>query len=263
MTTHTSSSPPGPIPGGGFLLDLKKDYDPRLAVVVGSGPSLRDFDRSQLDRNWINSIVINNEFQRAEGHFKPNIWIINDPPYYRTLAQSAYEPWCDVQIVLSSHIYEAAYQDQSGRYEVYEPLLRNAAFYRGTPRFWEPKTGTFLARKTTATAALCLAHWMGHPHVAMLGVDLYFLPDAYYYDGSKRGRANTRSLLEIRPGIFQDDRHIEMMADFVKWKWWLNRRHRPMEVSQCSILSPMTCFPKRNWANTVQFSRNPTTSSQS
>lgn len=235
---------------GGSVLSLAREHDSRLAVIVGSGPSLRAFDLSQLNQSWIFPIVINDERERAEGVFTPGAWVFNDWTYYKKLIERCYSPPQDGAItVVSRDVSNAIVQ---GHCDLIPSLVGCAKIYESSPRQWDPSRGLFLVRKTTATAALCLAHLMGFKSAALLGVDLFFESDRYYHtDESRPSRRRDRSMIPIGDGIFQDDWQIQMMDDLTRWKILRDKYMTRMDVSQCSVMSPLTCFPKRTWQQVV------------
>lgn len=236
-------------PSGGDVLSLRSDFDPRLAVVVGSGPSLGEFDLRNLDRPWVFPIAINNEYLNAEGKYKAGAWIFNDWPYYAKLAERGFAPYDDAQIVVSREIVNAI---RAGHCHWHGPIMDRALTYEARSRTWDADRGIFLARKTTATAALCLAHLMGFRSVALLGVDLYFQDGRYYHSDDKAAsRRRDRSMVPVSEGRYQDDWLLGMMDDMVRWKTLRDRSMRPMEVIQCSVKSPLTCFPVMTWGQAV------------
>lgn len=244
--------PAGSKPGGELLCALRKDDDPRLAVIVGSGPSLKDFDRKQLSKNWTFTIVINDEYWRAEGVFEPDLWIYNDPNFYHR--QAGRKMYSDTPIVTSSHVYNAV-KDLPEKHPFNPALWTNTAVYQANASIWNPTNGEFIVHRTTATAALCLAHWMGFRSAALFGVDMYSTNDDYYYDGSahqKARRRRERMYVETGgPGVYSNHWQMAMMSDMRKWKSFRDRVATEMEVYQCSVKSPMTCFPRRTWAQAI------------
>ena len=57
---------------------LYKERDARTAIILGSGPSLKNFDFSQLDRTRFYVIGINDELIRNRDKFQLGMWMLYD-----------------------------------------------------------------------------------------------------------------------------------------------------------------------------------------
>jgi hypothetical protein len=158
--------------------------DPRVAVIVGSGPSLADFDFEKLqdDRLWV--IGINREpFLRDRSYF--DAWIYSDAwlsfeySSYPTGDMAIFEtdavklkplnvarPWRD-----KSYIFDQGYEDVG------------YVNCKGEPN-WEYGSDSLFTKGTTATTAVNLALKLGFRKVLLLGIDLKVGPgrEKYYSD---------------------------------------------------------------------------------
>ncbi len=219
--------------------DLHKDHDPRMAVIVGSGPSLKGFDFTSLDRPWIYSFAINQEMWRNRESYTPSAWIFYDSGVADAHRKDVVPDGVDIfsRGAILQHLVSKA---EWPRNPFPEWAHRVRGFDVGHP--WKHNQGCLYMSKTTATAALTQAVLMGFKHIALLGVDCFTKNDLYYYDGGLPSARKARSARRLDSERYMEDRHIRMITDFTHVAQELRKMGWPGRVYQCSLESPCAPF---------------------
>ena len=231
--------------------DLHKDHDSRMAVIVGSGPSLKDFDFSQLDRPWVYTLAINEEMFRNQDEYRADSWIFFDSGVADKHRKDDIPDGVEIFTrgpILQHLISKSAWPGNPFP----DWAHRVRSFETGHP--WRPDMGRLYMSKTTATAALTQAVLMGFKHIALLGVDCYTRQDLYYYDGQVPSVRRKRSGRQLDESRYMEDRHVRMITDMTHVAQKLRQMEWPGQVYQCSLESPCAPFGvdcKVPWAAAV------------
>lgn len=238
--------------------DLFKDYDDRMCVIVGSGPSLQEFPFDQLDRPWIYSFGINHEPWRNMHLYTPNAWIFFDWGVARQHDMAKECPLCPggmieppvehiftrQQIVQDMLAKSRWLPDAEPEQQQQVPPWLHRAYTFAIQQPWSLGCGRAYMRRTTATAALTLAVQMGFKHIALLGIDMFTRKKVYYYTGLRPSQKPSRNKTALGDDRYAEDRHLKMMADFTHVSQRLKAAGWDGHVYQCSLRSPMSCFEK-------------------
>lgn len=227
--------------------ELYADHDPRTAIIVGSGPSLRNFPWEQLDRSRFFRICINREVQHEE--FPVDVWIWYDAQIlkdYRNFPVSKETKVLTrppmVHSMVHGHTPKSPVPDWGHRIYMFE-----------TTRTWTLDHPSFYMHRTTAVPALILAVRMGFKRILLLGLDCYTEPELYYHTGEKpQSGRRKRAIVRLQDGAYAEDRHVQMMTDFTKVGSMLTKAQWPGRIIQCSVKSPMSCFEKMPWERAAQ-----------
>lgn len=153
-------------------------------VVVGSGPSLEDFDFNTLNDPDIWVMAINREIKRTE--YTQGGWVYTDPEVGQAVIDDGYavppttmvfeprdkpmppdRPWIDQVTLLDMN-----YCDYKG-------------FYGEFPE-WKLDDDLIYIHATTATTALVLAYKLGFRRIRMLGIDCAYHKDGHFYYDKRR-----------------------------------------------------------------------------
>lgn len=238
------------------IREFKSDHNPNLAVVVASGSSLSSFQFSQLKRSWITTFAINEEAFRNREHYIPDWWIFYDTNVLDRHRGGASSPCAlcgetgeldsKTRVLTRTSLFQHAISQAQWPHKPIPDWLGRVVGYE-TSNPYKPGSEYLYLKKTTATAAISAAVMMGHKHIALLGVDCYTRPDAYYYTGHGPKKKMRRGMTPLGNGRYSEDRHIRMMTDFTHVAKALERVGWPGTIYQCSTLSPMSCFEKVRW----------------
>lgn len=228
-----------------FTVDqLYKDHDDRTAVIVGSGTSLRGFDFTELNRDDLYTIVINDECFRNQEAYRPSMWIFNDENVldrYRRHNVDRRITIVSRQVNLHNAIHRAT------KFGAVPDWVWRIHEYTTTKR-WGWERNQLYMHRTTAAPALILAAKMGFKKVILLGIDFFTPPDAYYYSGETKARElPSRARSELGNGHYMEDRHLRMAMDLTHVHENLQLVQWPGQVIQTSLHSPLSCFPKMTW----------------
>ena len=181
---------------------------PDLAIIIGSGPSLKDFEWWTLndDRFW--TVALNAEIARNREWYVPDAWVLND----RAMADRARH----LEIPNETAIHPPI--DLVMSYEKRGPL----------PVWWDRiAPHSYHVRYTLATAAVEIAVERGFTEIALLGCDC----QGAYYDPKQPGK-----------DWYNEYRHQRVIN---RWGWLAQKLPADVNVYQCCQDSPLEVFEKR------------------
>jgi len=240
--------------------ELFRPYDSRLAVIVGSGTSLRSFDFKQLAKNDIFTFAINHEPWRGAEHYRANALIYCDAAlsamHIDTPCPTCGGTFSNLEV---DHIFTS--REEVKRLELRgveaECVLSKAYKFEVTRGSWSPGCGKAFMDRTTATAALSMAIEMGFKDIAMIGVDLYSEDEQYYYTGGKPSPFKRAGSTKLSDGRYMEDRHSGMLAAFLQVGNKLKVSNWDGNIYQCSKWSPLEIFNKVSFSEVIRRRSSP------
>jgi len=231
---------------------MKNDKEGQRGIVLGSGPSMKDFDHRQLDDPELVTVAINEEGHRNLDRFVPDYWIFSDLSFLDRIVKNKYKPNSKTQIVM----HDECEKWISERNLVLPKTDSVPAIFKGSKRLRKTRPSEFPMNKTTATAAISLLLLLGVRDMWLGGVDLcYREDDSYYLDNDPQRRPivpTERNSMKMGGDIRCTQRNIEMIADLTALKEDLEDHKFEASVFQGCLYSPMSCFGKssfKRWFN--------------
>lgn len=232
----------------GTANELFKDHDDRIAVILGSGSSLRGFDFSVLDDPLFAVTAINDEVFRNKDSFKPEIWMFFDNTVADRFREYVIDP--DIMILSKENMHQELLHWSLFRSKPVPRWLHRLKTFKSNRR-WDINGEHFYMNKTTAVPALCLAIKRGFKKIILLGVDFYSTSDCYYYIGEEPKDKPERAKSYIDDNQYMEDRHVMMVSDMTQIHKELERANWDGKIFQTSMLSPLSCFEKAPWESAI------------
>lgn len=200
-----------------------------LGVIVGSGPSLEDFDFASLERDDLFTVALNMEATRNQTEYRPDRWQFQDNAVIERLRN--FRPHPDTQIAMLESLYDQHVKDGTAPSWFHDGL------------HW-PRLHNHRAKYTVATAAVrCLVE-DGFSRIALLGCDCR----GGYYDKAQPGH----------DWYHRKTRHHESVIE----QWALLRDEllaagNRVTIYQTCLDSPLDVFPKVSFDELLQRKERP------
>lgn len=225
------------------VVELFKPDDPRIAVIVGSGTSLRGFRFSDLNDSRFVTFAINEEAWNNRDAYFPDFWIFGDDHVGMKRWNTPLPPRTRV-LTKDGNLWKFS----NGRPMIW--LDKTYGFGCKNDSNWSMNVDWVPCRKTTATAAVALAAKMGFKRIILLGIDCYASRTlGYYHDGRPKQRTE---ITEKDGDLYQTVQHREMMKSWKILAEGFKRYGWNGKIYQTSFDSPIPFWQKRSWMEAVK-----------
>lgn len=222
----------------------KERTEGRVGVVVGSGPSLREFDTRQLNSDQYVTFAVNDA--AFVGGYQPNYWVVNDGNVLDKHRRKYLPP--EVKIVTRRNNYYfqvKRYRNHNAEEPKFNCCMHRAYGYDAVS-VADVDTlirlqNTLYVRHTTATAAISLSAKLGLKRVVLVGVDLCFTdPNHYYHSGRKWLAQHDKNMEEKseRVGDVIRTKALDNMARQIE-ELQVGLRNVGLEIYQTNLNSPI------------------------
>lgn len=216
----------------------------RVAVIVGTGPQVKDFDFRQLNSYNYVTFAINDAWLK----FRPNYWVVNDIGVVDKFASHYVDPSItfvtnQVNLGLSMGRFQSGKHKQVNRANscLHRAYFYNQARSADIDALVREKNKVFI-RHTTATAAASVAMKLGLRKIVLLGVDMCYQEPGGYYGGTRRkwGEERDEEMLKKskRHGeVWQTSAQENMCKQFEELQ--INLRTTGLKIYQTQLVSPV------------------------
>lgn len=222
--------------------DFYRAHDDRIAVIIGSGPSLRGFNFGDLNDSRFVTFAINNEAWNNRELYAPDFWIFGDD-HVGTARVAQHLPKRTTVLTKETNIKKLT----DGRRAIWSDRI--FGFDTRSKANWSFNSEWVPLSKTTGTAAVALAARMGFKKIVLLGVDCFGSKSlGYYHDG----RTKTRMPVTREDGdLYITAQHDQMLNSWRIVADGLDRWGWAGKIYQTSLSSPITHWQKKTWTDAV------------